>query len=93
MIETNVPETGAQPRDLVVEVVSDTFEHAMRLADAGHRPPQLDPSIERARGAQRGDDLAALDRELRNISVAALATRVRIRAAMEEAIEREERPS
>ena len=83
MIDTTVP-TGAQPRPLVLEVIRDTFEHAMRLADAGNEPPKLDPSVELARAAQRREDVVDLVEQLRNVSVAAMATRVRILAAMEE---------
>lgn len=81
MIDTNVPTAGQQPRELVLDVVKDTFGAAMALADPGAEVPQLDPSISLARAAQRRDDIADLDNHLREIAVAAMATRVRLRAA------------
>lgn len=81
MIDTTVPETGMQPRDVLLEIVTDTFDEALDLNAAGTRPPQLDPSIHLARAAQRRDDVAELDAQLRNIAVAAIATRVRLRCA------------
>lgn len=81
MIDMTVPSTGAQPRELVLEVVTATFDSAMALADPGATAPQLQPSIDDARRAQRADDHAALDRELERVAVAAIATRVRLRAA------------
>lgn len=82
-IDTNVP-AGAQPRELVLEVVTSTFDAAMALADAGNVPPQLQPSIALARAAQERNDLMELDHQLEAVSVAAIATRVRLRAAIEE---------
>lgn len=81
MIDMSVPTAGAQPREVLLEVVTSTFDAALALSDVGARPPQLQPSIDDARRAQRDDDHARLDRELENIAVAAMATRVRLRAA------------
>lgn len=81
MIDMTVPERGAQPREVLLEVITATFDAAMELADAGARPPQLQPSIDDARRAQKADDHVALDRELERVAVAAIATRVRLRAA------------
>jgi hypothetical protein len=80
-IDMTVPERGAQPRELVLEVVSDTLDAGMALADAGAVVPQLQPAMELARAAQARDDLAGLDAHLRAVSVAAMATRVKLRAA------------
>lgn len=79
-IDITVPERGAQPRDLVLDVVHDTFEAFMRLTDPAAQIPQLQPSIDLARAAQARDDLFDLDRRLRDICVAAAATRVKLRA-------------
>lgn len=82
MIDLTV-QAGQQSRDLVVPVIQETFERAMSLADAGApRPPALGPAIDAARRHQREDDLVALDRDLSDVIVAAIATKVRVRAAM-----------
>ncbi len=79
MIDATVPERGQQPRDLVLEVLTDTFDAAMDLATPAAELPQLQPSIELARAAQARDDVFELDRQLCRVAVAAIATRVRLR--------------
>jgi hypothetical protein len=82
MIDLTLP-PGQQPRELVVAVIEETFEHAMRLTDVGApQPPQLGPAIEEARRFQAADDLVRLDRALGDVIVGAIATKVRVRAAM-----------
>lgn len=83
MIDLTVPEKGALPRELLLEVIADTFDAAHDLSAPAATVPQLQPSIDLARAAQARNDAAALDGFLRDIAVAAIATRVRMKAALD----------
>jgi hypothetical protein len=87
MIDLTIPPVGQQPRDLVVEVISDVFDQALALADTCAEPPQLGPALDEAvglaRAAQGRDDVIDLDQQLQHVAVAAIASVVRIRAALD----------
>jgi hypothetical protein len=87
VIDLTVPPTGAQPRELVIEVVRDVFDRAMALADPVAQPPKLGPAladaVRLAEAARDGDDAAELDRVLQDVAVATIATLVRVRAALD----------
>jgi len=85
VININVPETGQQPHGLVFEVLYSVSDDAADLTESGAQPPQLKPSIDLARAAQERDDAKELDRQLRNIAVAAIASCVRVRCTVPDA--------
>jgi hypothetical protein len=84
MLEINTP-AGAPPRDLLNEAMREVIGQTVITASVSERPPQLMPSITRARVAQELDDVDDLVRALRDIAHAAIASIVRVRAAAEEA--------
>lgn len=80
MIDINTP-AGELPRDLLDEALRELHGQISIYASSSQRPPQLQPSITRARIAQEMGDERDLVRELRNIAHAATASIVRVRAA------------
>lgn len=86
-IDLTVPPTGAQPRELVLEVVNDLFERAMQLTEPSAEPPQLGPSLadahRLAEAARDRNDVAGMDLVLQDVAVATIATIVRLRAALD----------
>lgn len=94
MIEINTP-AGAPPQKLLLEVVGRVFDQVMDAASQGTRPPQLQPSVDRARAAQQRDDVEDLVAQLTDVAHAAIdvahaaiASIVRVRAAEEDVTER-----
>lgn len=94
MIEINTP-AGAPPQKLLLEVVGRVFDQVMDAAAQGARPPQLQPSVDRARAAQERDDVEDLVAQLTDVAHAAIdvahaaiASIVRVRAAEEDVTER-----
>lgn len=90
MIQINTP-AGAPPQKLLLEVVGRLFDQVMDAAAEGAQPPQLQPSVDRARAAQARDDAEDLVAQLTDVAHAAidvahaaLASIVRVRAAEEE---------
>lgn len=81
-IDVNIP-PGAQPRELVLEAVTELFDQVVDANTAGVRPPQLLPSIDAARNAQRADNVPELERCLLDVAHAAIASLVRVRASHE----------
>jgi hypothetical protein len=84
VIDITVPEKGQQPRELVLAVLNEVFDEAMELTQPGATPPQLRPSYALARAAGERGDVEDLIRQLRRLSVAAIATVVRVRTALTE---------
>ena len=82
MLQINTP-AGSPPRDLLDTAMREVIGQITITASMGEKPPQLQPSITRARIAQELDDADDLVRELRNIAHAATASIVRVRAAQE----------
>ena len=83
MLEINTP-AGAPPRDLLDQALRETIGQVVITASRSGQPPQLQPSLTRARIAQELDDPEGLCMELRNVAHAAIASIVRVRAAAEE---------
>ncbi len=83
MLEINTP-AGAPPRDLLDQALREVIGQVQITASMSGQPPQLHPSLTRARIAQELDDPAGLCMELRNVAHAAIASIVRVRAAAEE---------
>ena len=82
MLEINTP-AGSPPRDLLDTALREVIGQVQITASMGAKPPQLQPSIVRARIAQQLDDPDDLVRALRDIAHAAIASTVRVRAAQE----------
>lgn len=80
MLDINTP-PGAPPRDLLDEALRELFGEVSITASSGEKPPQLRPSITRARIAQEMDNVEDLVKELRNTAHAAVMSIVRVRAA------------
>jgi hypothetical protein len=86
VIDINTP-AGAPPRDLLDKTLRELVGRiVIRASMPGEavKPPQLQPSITRARIAQELDDVEGVVSELFNIADAAIAGIVRVRAAAEE---------
>ncbi len=83
MIHINTP-SGAPPKPLLMQAISEVFDQVMDAAAHGAQPPQLDHAIRLARAAQERDDVEDLIRQLRDVAHAAIASTVRVRAAQEE---------
>lgn len=82
MLKINTP-AGDLPRDLLDQALRETIGQVVITASRSGQPPQLQPSITRARIAQDLDDVEGLVRELRNVAHAAIASMVRVRACAE----------
>jgi hypothetical protein len=82
MLDINTP-AGAPPRDLLDEALRELHGQISIYASMGDQPPQLQPSITRARVAQQMDDPQDLVRELRNVAHASIASIVRVRAGID----------
>jgi hypothetical protein len=83
MLKINTP-AGAPPRDLLDDAMRQVIGQVQITASMSAQPPQLQPSIVRARVAQELDDVDDLVRALRDVAHAAIASIVRVRAAAEE---------
>jgi len=82
MLEINTVE-GSPPRDLLDEALRELVGQIQITASMGGRPPQLQPSLIRARVAQELGDADDLVKALRDIAHAATASIIRVRAAQE----------
>lgn len=88
MIDITTP-AGAPPRDLLDQVLRELVGRiVIRASMPGEaiKPPQLQPSITRARIAQELDDVDGLVEELFNTADAAVMSIVRVRAAADEEV-------
>lgn len=82
MLKINTP-AGSPPRDLLDTAMREVIGQVQITASMGEKPPQLNPSITKARIAQELDDADDLVRALRDIAHSAIASIVRVRAAQE----------
>jgi signal transduction histidine kinase len=83
-VAIHAPEAEIPPRGLLDEALRELNAQIVIYASSSARPPQLGPSLTLVRVAQIGDaDPQHLTRKLRDLAHAAIASIVRVRAAVD----------